>query len=220
MQTHVLSGVIYLPYSHWNRHRKRGICIRTGVHQSLIGLCFLSGVMNWEFVIRLQENRAAVRFCSGLEGSQNNLHTNIGIITYINTANSYFFFSSPTKNALGTLNSMTKSHKKTWKQVFCFILFCFFSCDKSVICKNQEERLVLSQSFDWLSWRRAIRTVVRCQNLTLWLCCVSCHLRVRGHQINREACVHTSIITQLSAGHERVHVFQPRCVYFHAPKKV
>lgn len=72
--------------------------------------------MNWEFVIQLQENRAAVRFRSGLEGSQNNLHTNIGIITYITASN--FFFLRPKKMRIstkveGTLNRTTqKSHKK------------------------------------------------------------------------------------------------------------
>lgn len=39
---------------------------------------FLSGAMNWEVVMRLQENRAAARFRSGLGGSQNNLHANTG----------------------------------------------------------------------------------------------------------------------------------------------
>lgn len=100
MQPHVLSAVICFPYRRRNGRRKRGICICTGVHQSLIGLCFLSGVMNLEVVIRLQENRAAVRFRSGLEGSQNNLHTNISIIAYTNAA--YRFATpplSPLKNA-------------------------------------------------------------------------------------------------------------------------
>lgn len=73
-------------------------------------------------VMRLQENRAAVRFGSGLEGSQNNLHTNIGIATYINTENSFgflgFFFSLPPKKK-GALAPRRKGHylnprKKDW----------------------------------------------------------------------------------------------------------
>lgn len=126
MQLHVLSGVIYFGYGHWNRHRKKRICICTGVHQSLIGLCFLSGVMNWEVVIQLQENSAAVRFRSGLEGSPNNLHTNIGIITYINTVYRVFFFTPP-KNLISNEVGGNLKKNKTLQKTKSTSNFCFYT---------------------------------------------------------------------------------------------
>lgn len=42
---------------------------------------------------------------------------------------------------------------------------------------------------------------VREDRVTVCLCCVSCHLCVRAHHRNWEACSHTSTITMLSVGH-------------------
>lgn len=52
---------------------------------------------------------------------------------------------------------------------------------------------------------------VSVDRVTVYLCCVSCHLCVRTHHRNREACAHTSTITLLSAGHKHscIHVSKP-----------
>ena len=47
---------------------------------------------------------------------------------------------------------------------------------------------------------------VREDGARVYLCCVSCHLCVRAHHTNCEACAHTSSITLLSAGHQHSHI--------------
>lgn len=133
MRLHVLSDVICFPYSRWNRHRKRGICICTGVHQSLIGLCFLSGVMNWVVVIRLQENWAAVRFRSGLGGLSGQFaykykHHRV----HLHGVELWMFVREPERDDKITERSTSG---------------CFLKC------KIQEGMRRLPRSYGWLSWR-------------------------------------------------------------------
>lgn len=45
---------------------------------------------------------------------------------------------------------------------------------------------------------------MREDRVRVYLCCVSCHLCVRAHHRNCEACAHTSTITLLSAGHQHM----------------
>lgn len=47
---------------------------------------------------------------------------------------------------------------------------------------------------------------MREDRVRVYLCCVSCHLCVRAHHRNCEACAHTSTIALLSAGHQHSHI--------------
>lgn len=61
-----------------------------------------------------------------------------------------------------------------------------------------------------------VRVGAREGRVRVYLCCVSCHLCVRAHHRNCEACAHTSTITPLPA--ERQHPHQPPNCRRHTPQ--
>lgn len=104
----------------------------------------------------------------------------------------------------GRKEEMKKNQEKgKWWQYLLHQFECLSSqvTDRSAWSANRRENIHFGEERKEEEWEW-----VREDGARVYLCCVSCHLCVRAHHTNCEACAHTSSVTLLSAGHQHSHI--------------